>query len=66
MDNDLNKNLMAKIKVTQIRSGIGSTKRQKRTLEALGIKKLNNTIEVVSSPQVLGMINKVKHLLRVE
>lgn len=57
---------MAKIKVTQIRSGIGSTKRQKRTLEALGIKKLNNTIEVETSPQVLGMINKVKHLLRVE
>jgi len=61
-----NRNLMAKIKVTQIRSGIGSTKRQKRTLEALGIKKLNNTIEVETSPQVLGMINKVKHLLRVE
>jgi len=61
-----NRNLMAKIKVTQIRSGIGSTKRQKRTLEALDIKKLNNTIEVETSPQVLGMINKVKHLLRVE
>ena len=57
---------MAKIKVTQIKSGIGSTKRQKRTLEALGIKKLNNTIEVETSPQVLGMINKVKHLLRIE
>jgi large subunit ribosomal protein L30 len=61
-----NKNLMTKIKVTQVRSGIGSTKRQKRTLEALGIKKLHNTIEVETSPQVLGMINKVKHLLRVE
>ncbi|MBI9054254.1 MAG: 50S ribosomal protein L30 [Bacteroidales bacterium] len=57
---------MTKIKVTQVRSGIGSTKRQKRTLEALGIKKLHNTIEVETSPQVLGMINKVKHLLRVE
>ena len=61
-----NKNLMVKIKVTQIRSGIGSTKRQKKTLEALGIRKMNNTIEVKSSPQVLGMINKVRHLLRVE
>ena len=61
-----NKNLMVKIKVTQIRSGIGSTKRQKKTLEALGIRKLNNTIEVKSSPQVIGMINKVRHLLRVE
>ena len=57
---------MVKIKVTQIRSGIGSTKRQKKTLEALGIRKLNNTIEVKSSPQVIGMINKVRHLLRVE
>lgn len=57
---------MAKIKVTQIKSGIGSTKRQKRTLEALGIKKLHNTVELESSPQVLGMVNKVKHLLRIE
>ena len=57
---------MAKIKVTQVRSGIGSTKRQKRTLEALGIKKLHNTVDVETSPQVLGMINKVKHLLRAE
>ena len=57
---------MAKIKVTQIKSGIGSTKRQKRTLEALGIRKLNNTIEVETSPQVLGMIAKVRHLLKVE
>jgi len=57
---------MAKIKVTQIKSGIGSTKRQKRTLEALGIRKLNNTIEVETSPQVLGMITKVRHLLKVE
>jgi large subunit ribosomal protein L30 len=57
---------MAKIKVTQIKSGIGSTKRQKRTLEALGIRKLNNTIEVENSPQVQGMITKVRHLLRIE
>lgn len=57
---------MAKIKVTQIKSGIGSTKRQKRTLEALGIHKLNNTIEVENNPQILGMIAKVKHLVKVE
>ena len=55
-----------KIKVTQIKSGIGSTKRQKRTLEALGIRKMNNTIEVVDSPQIQGMITKVRHLLKVE
>lgn len=57
---------MAKIKVTQIKSGIGSTKRQKRTLEALGIRKMNNTVEVEDSPQVQGMITKVRHLLKVE
>ena len=55
-----------KIKVTQIKSGIGSTKRQKRTLEALGIRKMNNTIEVVDNPQIQGMITKVRHLLKVE
>ncbi|MFC2104282.1 50S ribosomal protein L30 [Bacteroidota bacterium] len=57
---------MAKIKVTQVKSGIGSTKRQKRTLEALGIRKLNNTIEVKNTPQIQGMITKVRHLLKVE
>ncbi|MCK5029290.1 MAG: 50S ribosomal protein L30 [Bacteroidales bacterium] len=57
---------MAKIKVTQIKSGIGSTKRQKRTLEALGIRKMHNTVEVIDNPQVQGMITKVRHLLRVE
>ena len=57
---------MAKIKVTQIKSGIGSTKRQKRTLEALGIRKMNNTIEVENNPQIQGMITKVRHLLKVE
>lgn len=55
-----------KIKLTQIKSGIGSTKRQKLTLEALGIRKLNNTIEVENSPQIQGMITKVRHLLKVE
>jgi large subunit ribosomal protein L30 len=57
---------MAKIKLTQIKSGIGSTKRQKRTLEALGIRKMNNTIEVKNTPQIQGMITKVRHLLKVE
>lgn len=57
---------MAKIKITQIKSRIGSTKRQKLTLDALGLRKLHRTIEVEASPQVLGMINKVKHLVRVE
>lgn len=54
-----------KIKYTQIKSGIGSTERQKRTLEALGLGKMNRVVEVEATPQVLGMINKVKHLLKV-
>ncbi|MFO7934199.1 MAG: 50S ribosomal protein L30 [Bacteroidales bacterium] len=57
---------MGKIKVTQVRSGIKHTARQKRTLEALGIKKMHQTIEVEATPQVLGMVEKVSHLVEVE
>ncbi len=57
---------MAKIKITQIKSKIGSTERQKRTLEALGIKKLHNPVEHEASPQLLGMIAKVRHLVKTE
>jgi len=57
---------MKKVKVRQIKSGIGQTKRQKRTLEALGLRKMNQENELEASPQVLGMIHKVKHLLSVE
>ena len=54
---------MKKIKIKQVRSGIGRPVRQKRTLEALGFKRLNQTIEVEVSPQVQGMIDKVSHLI---
>ena len=57
---------MGKLKITQTKSQIKCTKRQKRTLEALGIKKMHNPIEVESNPQIKGMINKVKHLVTVE
>ncbi len=57
---------MKKVKITQIKSGIGRPKRQKATLEALGFKRLNQTLEVELSPAVEGMIQSVKHLLRVE
>jgi len=57
---------MGKIKVTQVRSAIGRTARQKRTLEALGIRKLHQTIEVEATPQILGMIRKVSHLVEVK
>jgi large subunit ribosomal protein L30 len=62
----LKDNTMAKVKITQIKSSIGSTKRQVATLEALGIHKMNQTVEHEATPQVMGMANKVRHLVRVE
>ena len=57
---------MARIKITQVKSSIGSTKRQKATLEALGLRKLNQTVEHESSKVIAGMAGKVSHLVRVE
>lgn len=57
---------MAKIQITQVKSGIGSTKRQKRTLEALGLKKLNRPVVHEATPQIMGMVNKMRHLISVE
>jgi large subunit ribosomal protein L30 len=57
---------MAKIKITQIKSGIDRPERQKLTLKALGLKKLHASREVEATPQVLGMVRKVTHLVKVE
>ncbi|MFN5646255.1 MAG: 50S ribosomal protein L30 [Chitinophagaceae bacterium] len=57
---------MKKIKVTQVKSVIDRPERQKRTMEALGLRKLNNSVEVEATPQILGMINKVSHLVKVQ
>ena len=57
---------MAKIRITQVKSKIGRPERQKRTLEALGIRKLNHTVEHEATPQILGMVTKVSHLVKVE
>ena len=57
---------MAKIKITQIKSGIDRPERQKKTLKALGLTKLNATKEVEATPQILGMVTKVNHLITVE
>ncbi|HQN92624.1 MAG TPA: 50S ribosomal protein L30 [Prolixibacteraceae bacterium] len=57
---------MAKVKITLVRSMIGSTQRQKRTLEALGLRKLNHTVEHEATPQILGMAQKLNHLVKVE
>ena len=57
---------MAKIKITQIKSGIDRPERQKLTLIALGLKKLHSTKEVEATPQILGMVKAVHHLVKVE
>lgn len=57
---------MAKIKVTQIKSSIKRPKDQKLTLEALGLARIGRTVEHDATPSILGMINKVKHLISVE
>ncbi len=57
---------MAKIKVTKQKSAINRTKRQKLTLEALGLKKIGQTVEHEDTPNILGMINKVKHFVSVQ
>ncbi|WP_121667800.1 50S ribosomal protein L30 [Mesonia aquimarina] len=57
---------MGKIKVTKVRSAINRTKNQKLTLEALGLKKIGQSVEHNDSPNILGMVNKVKHLVSVE
>jgi large subunit ribosomal protein L30 len=57
---------MKKLRIRQVRSAINRPARQKKTLVALGLKKLNRPKEVEATPQILGMIDKVKHLLKVE
>jgi large subunit ribosomal protein L30 len=57
---------MAKVKITQVRSVIGRPEVQKRTIAALGLGKLNRTVEKELNPAMQGMINSVRHLLVVE
>ena len=57
---------MAKIRITQVKSKNGKPERQKRTLEALGIHKLNHSVEHEATPQILGMVVKVRHLVKVK
>lgn len=57
---------MKKIKVTQVRSAIDRPERQKRSLQALGLKKMHQTVEHNGTPQILGIVEKVKHLVQVE
>ncbi|MEL6654859.1 MAG: 50S ribosomal protein L30 [Bacteroidota bacterium] len=57
---------MAKVKITQVKSLIDRPKRQKDTVKALGLKKINDTVVKDVTPQITGMINKVAHLVKVE
>jgi len=57
---------MGKIKIKQLRSKIGRPENQKRTLIALGLGKINRTVELEATPQILGMVKTVSHLVKTE
>ena len=56
---------MSTIKIKQVKSRIGAPATQKRTLDALGLRKLNHMVELEATPDVLGMVAKVKHLVTI-
>lgn len=56
---------MAAIKIKLVRSKIGKTERQKRTIEALGLRKIGQIVEKEDTPQIRGMINKVNHMVEI-
>ncbi len=57
---------MKKIKITLIKSVIDRTETAKRTVTSLGLKKMNASVEVLATPQILGMVRRAGHLLKVE
>ena len=57
---------MKKLKITKVKSVIDRPERQKRTMEALGWRKVNASVELEATPQMLGMVRKVTHLVKVE
>lgn len=59
-------NGMAKVKITQVKSTIKRPNNQKLTIQALGLGKINRSVEVEKTPQIIGMVNKVSHLVTVE
>jgi len=56
---------MEKVKIKQVKSGIGQTLRQKKTLQALGFKRMHQVVEHDKTPQIEGMIEKVRHLIKI-
>jgi large subunit ribosomal protein L30 len=57
---------MKRIRIEQIKSGIGRTMRQKLTLQALGLRKMHQVVEHDATPQIMGMVTKVRHLVKCE
>ena len=57
---------MKKIRITQVKSVIDRPERQKKNMVALGLRKMNAAVEVEATPQILGMVEKVNHLVKVE
>lgn len=57
---------MAKIKITQIRSVIDRSEKQKKTMRALGLTRMNKAVELEATPQIIGMVKQVSHLVAVE
>ena len=63
---DMAKKKQQTLKITQVKSRIGYKKKAKATLDAMGIKKLNQTVELPDNPAIRGMIKKIEYLIRVE
>ena len=58
---------MNKVRITQVRSGIGRPQDQKDTLRSLGLRKMHQSVEVdMENPSMAGMVDKIKHLLKIE
>lgn len=57
---------MAKIRIKQIKSVIDRSERQKKTIQALGLRKINHVVEVEATPAIIGMVRKVNHLVAIE
>lgn len=57
---------MAKVRITQVKSKIGQPESQKKILAALGLRKMHQTVEHEDSPNIMGMVSKLKHLVKVE
>lgn len=57
---------MSKLKVTQMRSVIGTTKEMRRTIRSLGLHRIRDSVVIESKPEIVGMVNKVRHLVKIE